>query len=247
MPNDSDLTDYDPTAFPPFAVTVDIVVFTIRGDQLQVLLVERAEPPFKGDWALPGGFVRMDEGLADAARRELAEETGIEAGPRHLAELGAYGDPNRDPRMRVVTNAWWAIMPHMNEPTGGSDAALADLVDVDDVLKDRVSLAFDHQQILTDALEKLRSELETTTLASSFWTDEFRISDLRRVYEIVWGRELDPGNFHRKVTKIQGWLEPTGNRSAGSAGGRPAELFRSAAAIRPLDVPLRREQVHRDQ
>ena len=244
MSNPDGVVDgYDPHAFPPFAVTVDIVMFTLRDDRLQLVLIQRGAPPFDKAWALPGGFVHPDEDLETAARRELFEETGVESSPAHLAQLGAYGAPDRDPRMRVVTVAWWAILPDIADPEAGTDALIADLVGVDDVLERRVELAFDHHQIVADAVEALRNELEDTTLASSFWTEEFRISDLRRVYEIVWNTELEPGNFQRKVRKIPGWLEPTGQHAINPYGVRPAQLFRSSADLATrLETPLRRER-----
>ncbi|MEQ8842288.1 MAG: NUDIX domain-containing protein [Acidimicrobiales bacterium] len=237
----ADGEDYDPAAFPPFAVTVDLVVFTIRDDRLQLVLVQRGAPPFERSWALPGGFVHVDEDLEDAARRELVEETGVDTGPSHLAQLGAYGAPDRDPRMRVVTVAWWAIMAAVPDPRAGTDAAHADLIGVDDVIEGRVELAFDHRRIVIDALEALRDRLEDTTIATTFWTDEFRISDLRRVYEIVWDTELEPGNFQRKVRKVPGWLRPTGSFDERGTG-RPAELFSSQPSLRRLESPIRRER-----
>lgn len=144
--------DYDPDAYPPFAVTADTAVFTRRDGRLCVLLIERSTEPYRGRWALPGGFVDIDEDLPDAAVRELAEETGIEIGG--LKQLGAYGAPDRDPRMRVVSVAFWATVPDLAEPTGGDDAADAFLVPIDEVLADPSRLAFDHHQILSDAAQR---------------------------------------------------------------------------------------------
>lgn len=229
MTGSATVEGYDPHAYPPFAVTVDIAVFTIRDGRLQVVLIQRGGPPFESDWALPGGFVQPDEDLEAAARRELVEETGVESGPAYLTQLRAYGRPDRDPRMRVVTVAWWAVMRDVPPPRAGTDAAFADLVGVDDVLEGRVELAFDHHEIVVDALEALRTEIESTAVATSFLDDQFSITELRRVYETIWGTRLEPGNFQRKVRSIAGFVEPTGRRSSES-GGRPAELFAAPAA-----------------
>jgi 8-oxo-dGTP diphosphatase len=149
--------DYDPGAYPPFAVTADIAVFTIREDRLHVLLIERGADPFQGRWALPGGFVDIDEDLHDAAVRELAEETGVVI--HNLEQLGAYGAPDRDPRMRVVAVAFWTMVSDLKEPVGGDDAADAFLVPIEEALSDTARLAFDHHQILTDAVERVQKTL----------------------------------------------------------------------------------------
>jgi 8-oxo-dGTP diphosphatase len=146
--------EYDSSSYPPFAVTADVAVFTKRQGQLYVLLIERGTDPFQGRWALPGGFVDPDEDLRDAATRELAEETGITADA--LEQLGAYGAPDRDPRMRVVAVAYWAIVSDLEDPVGGDDAADAFLVPVEEALSDPSRLAFDHHQILTDAVERVQ-------------------------------------------------------------------------------------------
>ncbi|MDE0653782.1 MAG: NUDIX hydrolase [bacterium] len=150
---------YDPGAFAPFAVTVDIVLLTRVEDQLKVLLIQRGKAPFEGAWALPGGFVGPDEDLEEAAARELLEETGVSTERSRLVQLGAYGHPARDPRMRVVTVAYGAIVAELAEvPRGGSDAARAELVAVAEVVGDRVRLAFDHRLIVADALSGLLAE-----------------------------------------------------------------------------------------
>ena len=232
--------DYDPHAFPPFAVTVDIVVMTIIENDLRVLLIRRAVPPFRDSWALPGGFVRPDEDLDTAAVRELAEETSISQEPGHLEQFGTYGHPDRDPRMRVVSVGYWAIVPDLPTPKGGSDAAYAELVPVAELESGRIRLAFDHDQIVTDAIARARSSLEDTTIATRFCPPEFTISDLRRVYDAVWDSELDPGNFQRKVKQTAGFLKPIKQTTrSGDKGGRPAALWTRGPA-ESLSPPLTR-------
>lgn len=228
---------YDPQDYPPVAVTVDLVVLTIRDDTLQVLLVRRGEEPFAGALALPGGFIRPDETLSQAAVRELTEETRLTLGAAHLEQLASYGDPGRDPRMRVVTVAYLALAPEMPLPQAGTDAAEARWVRVADVLDGDV-LAFDHQRILADGVERARAKLEYTPLAAAFCPPEFTIAQVRRVYEIVWGTTLDPRNFHRKVTGTHGFVIPAGTATAGDRG-RPAQLYRAGPA-RQLHPPLLR-------
>ena len=234
--------DYNAGDYPPFAVTVDVAIFTIVSDALQVLLVERGEPPFLGSWALPGGFVRPDENLDEAANRELLEETGVDARSAHLEQLGTFGSPDRDPRMRVVTVAYWAILGDLSElhPAAGSDARDAGLVPVSKVEAGGLKLAFDHSAIIHEAIERTRSKLEYTTLATAFCPPEFTISQLRKVYEAVWNTQLDPGNFHRKVKNTRDFVQPVGAYSdPGEEGGRPAELYAPGPALM-MDSPLDR-------
>lgn len=232
---------YRPEDHPPFAVTVDIVVVTLVDQRLHVLLVRRDGEPYAGAWALPGGFVQPEESLAEAADRELQEETGVDAAA-HLEQLGAYGDPGRDPRMRVVTVAYLAVLRRVDELRAGGDAADAELVPVAEVLSsDRRPLAFDHEQILRDAVAHLGDELEHTSLATAFVGPEFTLSELRTVYEASWDTPLDPGNFRRHMLR-SGLLAPTGTtRAPGPEGGKPGEVYRvEAPASAPLPRPLRR-------
>ena len=148
---------------PPFAVTVDIALLTIRGGELCALVVRRGEAPYRGRWALPGGFVLPDEDIEAAAFRELREETGL-AGGFHLEQLRTYGAPKRDPRMRTVSVAHLALAPDLTSPVAGTDAAAADWRPVEALLATRPGLAFDHAQILGDALERARAKLEYTCL-----------------------------------------------------------------------------------
>ncbi len=211
------LSDYDATSYPPFAVTADVALFTIRDDALQVLLIERGGEPYRGAWALPGGFVHPDEHLEIAAARELAEETGLTRGAWHLEQLAAYGAPGRDPRMRVVTIAFWAVTADVPLLRGGGDATSPDLVPVAGIEGGATRLAFDHGQIVRDAVDRIRSSLEHTALAAWFCSPKFTIRELRQVYEAVWDTPLDPGNFQRYVRQSGAFrqhAEPTAHESA---------------------------------
>jgi 8-oxo-dGTP diphosphatase len=212
-------------------LAVDLVVLTLRDDALRALLVRRAYPPFAGRLALPGGFVRPDEPLRDAATRELAEETGVHQRPGHLEQLATYGDPDRDPRGRVVSVAFLALAPDLPDPVAGTDAAGSHWAPVGPLLAAGSDgpLAFDHLEILRDGVERARSKIEYSPVATAFCPSEFTVAQLRRVYELVWDARLDPRNFHRKVTSAAGFLVPTG-RTSRVDGGRPAELFRRGAA-----------------
>jgi 8-oxo-dGTP diphosphatase len=221
---------YDPSQFPPFAVTVDVVILTMAEGALHVLLVRRGEAPFEGMWAIPGGFKRPAETLDGAAKRELAEETGVDAAPV-LKQFRAYGDPGRDPRMDVVTVAYLAVLRDVGAIVAGSDAAAASLIPVSDVLNGQIDLAFDHLRILRDAVERIRVELEVSGIATAFVGSTFTMAELRAVYEAIWGVQLDAANFRRSIVAEDGWVIPTGRRARpGSAGGRPAELYRAGRA-----------------
>jgi 8-oxo-dGTP diphosphatase len=223
-------TPYDPSQFPAFAVTVDVVILTMSEGRLHVLLVRRGEEPYEGMWAIPGGFKRPNETLDEAAKRELVEETGVDAASL-LTQFGAYGDPGRDPRMNVVTVGYLAVLRDVGALVAGTDAAEAALVPMADVLEGRRELAFDHERIARDAIERVRVELEVTGVATAFVGSTFTLAELRAVYEAIWGVQLDAANFRRSVVSEDGWVIPTGRRArSGPAGGRPAELYRAGSA-----------------
>jgi 8-oxo-dGTP diphosphatase len=241
------LRTYDPTSYPPFGVTVDVVVLTVTEGRLAVLLVERDTHPFRGDLALPGGFVQPDEDLDAAAVRRLERETGIRRGSSphegaHVEQLGAFGAPDRDPRMRVVSVAYLVFAPDLPAPVPGRTTRSVAWVPVEDV--DVPRLAFDHDRVLAAGVERARAKLEYTPLAAAFCDDAFTVAALRHVYEAVWGTALDPRNFHRKVTGTPDFLEPVGRPApVGPEGGRPAALYRrgSATTLHPAMLrPARR-------
>ncbi|WP_405800343.1 NUDIX hydrolase [Streptomyces sp. NBC_01506] len=238
--------NYDPADFVPFAVTVDLAVFTVRQGVLHVLLIERGEEPYLGHWALPGGFVRPRESAGQAARRELAEETGLSpdtvAGLRP-EQLRTYSDPDRDPRMRVVSVAYTALVPDLPEPRGGGDAAQARWTRWSGYDTDELGqLAFDHGRILADGRRRIGAKLEYTCLATEFCPPEFTLGELQQVYETVWGVALDRPNFRRKVLTSPGFVEPVAGPPRRTGGrGKPAALYRAGTAT-ALHPPLLRPE-----
>lgn len=205
------LTSYRAKDYPRPSVAVDLVILTIIDAQLRVLLVKRKEHPFKGQWALPGGFVRVGEGpieqgedLDDAARRELKEETGLEPDRVYLEQLYTFGRAGRDPRLRVITVAYYALVRPDLAPfvKAGGDATEADWFEVAKVAQ--LGLAFDHQEIVEKALERIRGKLDYTNIAFDLVPATFTIPELRHVHGIVLGKPMDPGNFRRSFNR---WLE----------------------------------------
>lgn len=210
---------YDPSDYERPSVTVDVVIFSLVGEDLQVLLIKRKNPPFAGMWAIPGGFVRMEESLEEAALRELAEETGVT--DVYIEQLYTFGDPDRDPRTRVITVAYFALVPYdaiQHRP--GTDAAETSWFSVFDLPE----LAFDHDEILDYALTRLRYKLEYTSVGFQLLPDVFTLSELQKAYEIILGEELDKRNFRRKILSAD-ILEETGRKKK-EGEGRPAMLYR---------------------
>lgn len=204
----------------PIRVTVDIVIFTIRASELQVLLVRRGIEPYKGRWAIPGGFVGESESLEQAALRELREETGVT--DVYLEQLYSFGEPKRDPRGRIVTVAWFALIDAERALEAGTDAAEARWWP----MQARPAVAFDHASILDYALERLRNKLEYTTVGFQLLPDKFTLGELQTVYEAILGRALDKRNFRRKLGLL-GIVKPLDELSR--EGGRPARLHRFSA------------------
>jgi 8-oxo-dGTP diphosphatase len=198
-------------------VTVDIVILTLRDDDLQVLLVKRRTPPFEGRWAMPGGFVQPDESLEDAAARVLFEETGVRN--VHIEQLFTFGTLDRDPRGRMVTVSYFALVPaplvvHAGNDT--SDAAWKSVYGLPE-------MAFDHAEIVSYALKRLRYKLEYTAIGFRLLPQAFTLSQLQRAYETVLGERLDKRNFRRRILQAQ-VIEETGEMQSGD--GRPAKLYR---------------------
>ena len=222
-------------AHPRPAVTVDIILFAFQNDQLTTLLIQRKNEPFQYHWALPGGFVNMDEDLQDAARRELAEETNVK--DIYLEQLYTFGQPDRDPRTCVITVAYFTLLSAdevaSKDVRGGDDARDARWWNIYDL----PILAFDHQRILDYAIMRLRWKLEWTALGFLLLPTEFTLSELQKVYEVVLNEKLDKRNFRRKMLTAD-VLEETGNLREGDH--RPARLYRFTAKAIELEQGRRR-------
>jgi 8-oxo-dGTP diphosphatase len=200
------------------AVAVDMIIFTVVDDDLHVLLIQRRGEPFAGHWAIPGGFVDEHESLDDAAARELREETGVS--DVYLEQLYTFGAPGRDPRGRVISVAYYALLRQPPRVEAADDAADARWFP----LRALPPLAFDHAAILDYALARVRNKVEYTNVVYSLLPEEFTLTELQRVYEIILGRPLDKRNFRKKINSLD-LVEPTGAERRDGAH-RPAKLYR---------------------
>lgn len=200
------------------SVTVDLLVFTVDRDDLKIILVKRGIEPFKNMWALPGGFVGIGETLEAAAKRELYQETGVE--DVYLEQLYTFGDPKRDPRTRVITVSYFALIPSEN-------IKLHPTTDVSDAkwfsIKKLPKLAFDHEKILRYGVERLRSKVGYSNVVFGLLPKKFRLSELQKVYEVILGQNLDKRNFRKRMLSL-GLLKSTGKKEVEGAH-RPAMLY----------------------
>jgi 8-oxo-dGTP diphosphatase len=205
--------------YPHPAVTVDVVVFTLRDGQLKLLLIKRAGEPYRGKWALPGGFVQLDEGLDAAAARELEEETGVSK--VYLEQLYTFGRVDRDPRERVITVAYYALIPSDKlELRAATDAEAVGWFGLEELPK----LAFDHKDIVSMAHERLVAKLDYSTIAFAFMPKRFTLSELQAVYETILQQEMDKRNFRKWILALEQLEETDEERRDGQH--RPARLYR---------------------
>ena len=201
------------------AVTTDVVVLTLRDQELKLLLIKRGGDPYKGKWALPGGFVQMDEDLDTSARRELAEETGLSG--VYLEQLYTFGTVNRDPRERVITVAYYALIPSDKlQLRAATDAEAVGWFGINELPR----LAFDHREIVRMAQQRLVAKLDYSTIAFQFMPTEFTLSELQTVYETILQEPVDKRNFRKWVLALEG-IEETGEERRDGAH-RPAMLYR---------------------
>lgn len=215
--------------YPHPAVTTDVVVFTIREQRLQLLLIRRANPPFQGQWALPGGFLDIDEDLDTCAARELAEETGLS--DLYLEQLCTFGAPDRDPRERVISVAYYALVcsDRIPEPVASSDAAAVAWLPFDEIPE----IAFDHDRIIAKAHERLVAKLDYSSIALQFMPELFTLSELQAVYETLLNDTLDKRNFRKRILSLD-LIEDSGKQKR-NGKHRPARAYR---ARRPKRVEI---------
>lgn len=211
--------EYDHTKYEKPSVTTDLVIFSLRDEKLNILLVKRKEWPFEGKYALPGGFVKMDETLDEAAKRELEEETGVKN--IYLEQLYTFGDVKRDPRLRVITVSYLALIHSDNvKLQAGSDAAAVKWHPVSDLPE----LAFDHDSIIKYALERLRGKLSYSNIAFGLLPELFTLTQVQKAYEEILGHPIDKRNFRKKLDSLN-LVEKTMHMSRGGAY-RPAALYK---------------------
>lgn len=198
-------------------VAVDAVCFTVMHDELKILLIQRKYEPFRGGYAIPGGFVKEDEELEDAVKRELAEETGVTG--VFLKQLGAYGKVDRDPRGRILSVAFAALINPHQRLEATTDAMSAEWFAIDNL----PTLAFDHDKIIAEALDFLRFELQTTNIANQVLPEFFTLSQLQGLYESVLSKKLDKRNFRRRIKEMAVLKETEKTHMEGAH--RPAKLY----------------------
>ncbi|MFC4255023.1 NUDIX domain-containing protein [Altererythrobacter xixiisoli] len=232
------LQGYDPAAYDRPSLTVDLVLFGISQGQPAVLLLRRDDHPFANHWALPGGFVAMDEGLEDAAQRVLADKARLQAAHVHLEQLYTFGAVDRDPRMRIISVAWLALLDDtaFASALAGNPALIparvvldgdhATVIDPDGAA---LPIAFDHAQIIALALTRLRGKLDYSDVGFALLPACFTLRELQHVHEAILGTPLNKPAFRRRMLD-KGWLTPTGTREQGTSY-RPAELYRVTNSV----------------
>jgi 8-oxo-dGTP diphosphatase len=214
-----DASNYDDTVYKNPSVTADLVILSVIEEELGVLLIKRKHAPFKDHFALPGGFVNYDEDIETAAYRELKEETGVD--DAYLEQLYTFGKVNRDPRKRIITVAYFSLVDYkkIKTPVAGDDAKEAKWFKLSELPK----LAFDHDKIIDKALDRIRNKISYTNIGFELIPDTFTIPELRKVFEMVLGREINPTNFRTKILKLKILKKTKEKRIEGK--GQPAPVY----------------------
>lgn len=221
MKDDCFLEKYDSSKYEKVSVAVDLLVFTIEEEMLKLVTIRRAEPPFEGFLSLPGVFIGIGETLSDAVKRGIREETGLEH--IYFEQLYTWGDINRDPRMRILSVSYMALVPiEKLKLKAGERVMEVKLYPVDKLLMSDVKLAFDHKTIISYARERLRNKVEYTEIAFELISEEFTLPQLQKIYEIILGRELYKANFRNRMAEL---IEPTDNMLT-TTKHRPSRYYR---------------------
>ncbi len=214
------MENYDSSIYEKMSVAVDLLTFTIEDGRLKLLVISRDEEPYKGKYALPGVFVGIDETLDKAATRGIKEETGLK--DIYFEQLYTFGEVNRDPRMRIISVSYMALVPvEMLKFKAGERTRSAELIDVEDIISSKIKLAFDHKKIVEYARWRLANKVEYTDIAFHLVDEKFTLPELQKVYEILLGKNLYKANFRKKVAPM---IEATESFTSGDAH-RPSRLY----------------------
>lgn len=220
------IKEYNKDLYEKLSVAVDLLVFTIENDRLKIVLVKRDEYPYKGQIALPGVFVRIDETLDDAVKRGILEETGLK--DIYFEQLYTWGEVDRDPRMRIISVSYISLLPvEKIKLMAGERTSSVELYDVDELLMSDTELAFDHKKIIKHGRERIKNKTEYSKIAFEFLEEEFTLPRLQKVYEILLGKPLYKANFRRKIMPL---VEETEGMTSGEAH-RPSKIYRLAKDV----------------
>jgi len=234
-------TPQNPYVSQQIELKIGVITFVILDKNLQTLLSQRSHGPFRDAWAIPEQKIELNEDLHETALRELSGKVSDPMARIQLEQLGAYGSPERDPRGRTVTVAFWTVIPNFEKFTDVNDLLDVQPIKVSDIENGSLKMAFDHNEIFADAIENLRSKMESTSVAANFFDSPFTLSEFRNVYEAAWKTKINAGNFQRKIQQTENFLIPTGEKAPpDSSGGRPADLFLKGLE-KKLDPPLKRK------
>lgn len=221
QPEQEFLNKYRPEEYEKPSVAVDLLVFTIEASCLKLVMIRREEMPFRNMLALPGVFVKLTESLEEAAYRGIEEETRLK--DIYLEQLYTWGDPGRDPRMRIISVSYMALVPiHKIHLLKGQRITEAGLYPVEELLAEGTEIAFDHKRMIACARERIKNKTEYTDVAFAFLPEEFTLPRLQRIYEILLGKELYKANFRKKVKEL---VEETDHYTKG-ASHRPSQYYR---------------------
>ena len=225
-----------------FSLNVSIAAFTITGNNLEILLAQRNQGPFRDAWELLSSPIHHEESPDTTVLRKLEAATRRSIPITHLEQLATYGAPERDPRVRTISIAYLAVIPNFRKFKTTDLEINIEAISISEIKRGNIKFAFDHETIVNDAIQRIQSKLEYTNVATYFFEDSFTLSQLRNVYEATWDTSVTPGNFQRKILQQEGFLKPLGKKLSGdNKSGRPADLF-VPGPEENLSPPLKRNK-----